>query len=232
MEKRRKIRLWSLFWIMLVCCVFIFQPGEVQAKGQNSRTVRVAFPMQEGMSYFRTDGTPTGYTYTYMEKLSEYTGWKIEYIPYNSGDKNKDIQDAMEDLESGKVDLFGPLLKNQQTREKYLFPQRSYGTVYTVLYALETSDLREDNAKLLSELRVGLLKDADTRNQEVADYLNSENFNYKLRYYETEEEQYQALLDEEIDVISGVSLSPISGARVVEKIFSQSILFCSFTWKY
>lgn len=103
------------------------------------------------MSYFRTDGTPTGYTYTYMEKLSEYTGWKIEYIPYNSGDENKDIQDAMEDLESGKVDLFGPLLKNQQSREKYLFPQRSYGTVYTVLYALKTSDLR-----------VGLLKDADT----------------------------------------------------------------------
>lgn len=227
MEKRRKIRLWSLFWIMLVCCVFIFQPGEVQAKGQNSRTVRVAFPMQEGMSYFRTDGTPTGYTYTYMEKLSEYTGWKIEYIPYNSGDKNKDIQDAMEDLESGKVDLFGPLLKNQQTREKYLFPQRSYGTVYTVLYALETSDLREDNAKLLSELRVGLLKDADTRNQEVADYLNSENFNYKLRYYETEEEQYQALLDEEIDVISGVSLSPISGARVVEKFSPRAYYFAA-----
>ncbi len=39
-------------------------------------------------------------------------GWKIEYVPYNSGDQNKDIQDAMDDLEAGKVDLLGPLLKN------------------------------------------------------------------------------------------------------------------------
>ena len=227
MEKRRKIKLWSLFWIMLVCCIFIFQSGMVQAKEQSSRTVRVAFPMQEGMSYFSTDGTPTGYTYTYMEKLSEYTGWKIEYVPYNSGDENKDIQDAMDDLEEGKVDLFGPLLKNQQTREKYLFPQKSYGTVYTVLYALESSDLREENAKLRDELRVGLLKDAETRNREVTEYLNSENFNYKLRYYDTEEEQYQALLNEEVDVISGVSLSPVAGARIIEKFSPRAYYFAA-----
>ena len=224
MERRKKLRLWTLFWTILVC-VFIFQPGGVQVKAQSGRTVRVAFPMQDGMSYFRADGTPTGYTYTYMEKLSEYTGWKVEYVPYNSGDHNKDIQDAMDDLETGKVDLFGPLLKNEATRTKFLFPQKGYGTVYTTLSALETSDLRENNAKLLATLRVGLLKDADTRNQEVVDFLDSEDFKYKLYYYETEDEQYQALLDEEVDAISGISLSPISGTRVVEKFSPRSFYF-------
>lgn len=50
--------------------------------------------------------------YQVRKKWSEYMGWKIEYVPYNSGDQNKDIQDAMDDLEAGKVDLLGPLLKN------------------------------------------------------------------------------------------------------------------------
>lgn len=183
--------------------------------------------MQQGMSYFRSDGTPTGYTYTYMEKISEYTGWKIEYVPYNSGDFNKDVSDAMEDLSAGKVDFLGPLLKNEQTRSLYLFPERSYGTVYTALYALETSNLREDNAKMIDSLKVGLLKGADTRNQEVMDYLDGEDFHYKLTYYETEKEQYQALLNEEVDVISGISLSPVSGCRVIERFAPRSYYFAA-----
>lgn len=226
MEKRRKKKIWFWFWVILIC-IFMFQPGTVRADTGEERTVRVAFPMQEGMSYFRSDGTPTGYTYTYMEKISEYTGWKIEYVPYNSADENQNISDAMDDLEAGKVDFLGPLLKNEETRNRFLFPERSYGTVYTTLYALETSNLREDNARMFGSLRVGLLKRADTRNQEVVNYLESEDFQYKLTYYETEEEQYRALLNEEVDVVSGISLSPFSGCRVIERFSPRSYYFAA-----
>ena len=226
MEKRRKKKIWFWFWVILIC-IFMFQPGTVRADTGGERTVRVAFPMQEGMSYFRSDGTPTGYTYTYMEKISEYTGWKIEYVPYNSADENQNISDAMDDLEAGKVDFLGPLLKNEETRNRFLFPERSYGTVYTTLYALETSNLREDNARMFGSLRVGLLKRADTRNQEVVNYLESEDFQYKLTYYETEEEQYRALLNEEVDVVSGISLSPFSGCRVIERFSPRSYYFAA-----
>ena len=84
-------------------------------KATQSRTVKVAFPVQDGMSYFHPDGTPDGYNYVYLEKIAEYTGWKMEYIPYDSGDKNADIQNALNDLESGKVDLLGSILKNRYT---------------------------------------------------------------------------------------------------------------------
>ena len=224
MEACSRKKIWACFWAILVC-IFIFSPDAVRADTAAGKTVRVAFPLQDGMSYFRSDGTPTGYTYTYMEKISEYTGWKIEYVPYNSGDYNEDIQSAMEDLHNGKVDLMGPLLKNEQTRNLFLFPEKGYGTVYTALYALETSNLREDNVKLSGELMVGLLKGADVRNQEVIGYLDSEDFRYKLSYYDTEEEQYQALLDEKVDVVSGVTLAPVSGGRVVERFSPRSYYF-------
>lgn len=42
---------------------------------------------------------------------------------------------------------------------------------------------------------MGLWKQAETRNQEVISYLDSENFDYELYYYDTYEEQYQALED-------------------------------------
>ena len=216
MEENRKRKIWLWLWAVLIC-ISIFQPGTVRAEENGGRTVRVAFPLQDGMSYFRSDGTPDGYNYIYMEKLAEYTGWQIEYALYDTGDEDRDIKNAMSDLESGKVDLFGPLLKTEETEGRFLFPENSYGTVYTTLYALETSDLREDNAKMINPLRVGLLADAKMRNQEVEDYLDSEQFDYRLSYYSTEGEQYQALKEEKVDVISGVSLSPFSGCRVIER---------------
>ena len=45
------------------------------------QTIRVAFPTQEGMSFFGHSGKVTGYNYDYLEKISEYTGWEMEYVP-------------------------------------------------------------------------------------------------------------------------------------------------------
>ena len=42
-------------------------------------------------------------------------------------------RNALNDLEAGKVDLLGPLLKNEYTEEIYNFPEQDYGTVYTTL---------------------------------------------------------------------------------------------------
>ena len=171
-----------LLWLCILCA------QNVRARESDTRTIRVAFPVQEGMSYFHQDGTPDGYAYGYLEKIAEYTGWKMEYIPYDSGDEDQDIRDAIRDLKDGKVDLMGPLLKTRYTSSDLLFPEQSYGTVYTTLCTLETSDLREDNAAAVSPLRVGLWNLAQTRNQEVVAYLNAENFDYELHYYDTEEE--------------------------------------------
>ena len=189
-----KAKQWKYILMLFLCCCMVF-PLYVSAKATQSRTVKVAFPVQDGMSYFHPDGTPDGYNYVYLEKIAEYTGWKMEYIPYDSGDKNADIQNALNDLESGKVDLLGSILKNQYTEQIYVFPEQNYGTVYTTFCALETGNLREDNAASAGTLKVGLWKQAETRNQEVISYLDSENFDYELYYYDTYEEQYQALED-------------------------------------
>lgn len=79
------------------------------------QTIRVAFPTQEGMSFFGHSGKVTGYNYDYLEKISEYTGWEMEYVPYGSADGNEAVGSALSDLASGQVDLMGPLLKNAAT---------------------------------------------------------------------------------------------------------------------
>lgn len=133
------------------------------AEDTGRQTIKVAFPTQEGMSFFGHSGKVTGYNYDYLEKISEYTGWVMDYVPYGSDDGNEAVGSALQDLQSGKVDLMGPLLKNAATEKLFEFPENSYGTVYTTLNALSTGSLRESSLHSVEKLRVGLWETAATR---------------------------------------------------------------------
>lgn len=193
----------------------------VQAK------VRVAFPTQEGMSYIGHSGKVTGYNYDYLEKVSEYTGLEMDYVAYPSDDGNEAVGNAMNDLIEGKVDLMGPMLKTEQAQQLFEFPAHSYGTVYTTLCALVSSDFREHNLKDHNSFRVGLWEQAQVRNSEVLAYLESENMPAQILYYETADAQKQALIDGEVDMISSVSLSPVTNTRIVAQFAARLYYFVS-----
>lgn len=98
MRKQRlhTIILFVLFMMLCACAA---------AEG---RVVRVAFLEQEGMSFIGHTGKITGYNFDYLEKISEYTGWQIEYVTYPTADYNEAVGQAIEDLRAGRVDLLGP----------------------------------------------------------------------------------------------------------------------------
>ena len=79
MRKQRlhAIILFVLFMMLCACAA---------AEG---RVVRVAFLEQEGMSFIGHTGKITGYNFDYLEKISEYTGWQIEYVTYPTADYNE-----------------------------------------------------------------------------------------------------------------------------------------------
>ena len=209
---------------LLVCGTF---PVAAKAEENTRRVVRVAFPEQESMSYIGRTGKVTGYNYDYLEKIAEYTGWQLEFVTYPSENRNDAVSSALQDLKDGKVDLMGPLLKNQYTEAEYEFPESSYGTVYTTLCALSSSTLHENTVQNLKQLRVGLWAQATTRNAEVLEYLSTSNLNYTIQYYETSDEQYQALVDGDVDVVSSVSLSPFANTRIIERFAPRSYYFAS-----
>lgn len=217
MRKQRlhAIILFVLFMMLCACAA---------AEG---RVVRVAFLEQEGMSFIGHTGKITGYNFDYLEKISEYTGWQIEYVTYPTADYNEVVGQAIEDLRAGRVDLFGPMLKTSQSQDAFEFPENSYGTVYTTLCAPTTGRLRETNIQSVKPLRVGLWQQAATRNNEVVRYLEAESIEYELVFYSSAAEQEQALMNGEVDVISGLSLSPIANTRIVEQFAARPYYFAA-----
>ena len=213
-----------IFCTMLLISVLFSMTSYAESK---KTVVRVAYPTQEGMSFIGNSGKVTGYNYDYLEKISEYTGLEMEYIPYSSNDGNEAVGNAINDLMEGKVDLLGPLLKSEQTEKLFEFPKHSYGTVYTTLCALSTSDLRENNIHQQKKLKVGLWDKAQVRNSEVIAFLDSEKISYKITYYSSADEQNKALIDKKVDVISSVSLSPVANSRIVAQFAARPYYFAA-----
>ena len=218
MGKRRTALLMLIIWLAVL---FVLP---VRAE-EEPMVIRVAFPVQEGMSSFKRDGTPDGYNFTYLEKIAEYTGWKMEYIPYYGEDNNEAILNALQDVKDGKADLIGPVLKNRGVEESYELCENNYGIVYTTLSALDNSDIREGDALSVRPLKVGLWEQASSINEQVIRYLQSESYDYELFYYGSFEEQYEALLQGSIDVISGRSLNIPERTRIVEEFSPQPYYF-------
>lgn len=100
------------------------------------------------------------------------------------------------------------------------YPQTSYGTVYTTLCALTGSGLHESDLHSMV-FKVGLWKTAETRNSEVINFLESENISYSIVYYSTADDQRAALADGEVDMISGLSLSPVDNTRIIAKFAAR-----------
>lgn len=65
------------------------------------------------------------------------------------------------------------------------------------------------------------------RNSEVLAYLESENMPAQILYYETADAQKQALIDGEVDMISSVSLSPLTNTRIVEQFAARPFYFAA-----
>ena len=202
--------------------------GAADDTGSSERkTVRVAFPEQAGMSFIGRTGHVTGYNYDYLEKISEYTGWDMDYEAYPNMDANEAINSAINDLMAGKVDLLGPMLKNEHTEKLFEFPENSYGTVYTTLCVKTTSTLREASLASAKLLKVGLWKSAVTRNREVINYLDTENIPYEIIYYDTSDEQKLALQNGEIDAMSSLSLSPVDNTRIIAQFSARPYYFAA-----
>lgn len=79
----------------------------------------------------------------------------------------------------------------------------------------------------MKPLRVGLWQQATTRNNEVVHYLEAESIEYELVFYGSAAEQEQALMNGEVDVISGLSLSPIANTRIVEQFAARPYYFAA-----
>lgn len=164
-------------------CIFSFG---INAIGNDNRTIRVAYPIQKGLTEIDEQGNYFGYTYEYLLEIAQYTGWNYEFVQV-PGDINESITKLMKMLENGEIDIMGGMLYNEPMQKIYNYAGNNYGVANTVLQALyENTDI--DNimsSQDVKKIRIAVIENSDTRLKELDEYCKMNLMSPELVYCKT-----------------------------------------------
>ena len=139
--------------ICLIVSISIFFP--VFSIAQNdSESVRIGYYENEVFQEGASQGAvKTGYAYEYYRKISEYTGWKYEYVYGGFGELYQMLLD-------GEIDLLAGLAWRENRADVIGFPDAPMGNeTYNLVKHDDDSDITTDFESLTGK-RIGVLDSA------------------------------------------------------------------------
>ncbi|MEG1973045.1 MAG: transporter substrate-binding domain-containing protein, partial [Oscillospiraceae bacterium] len=168
-----KPKLKKLFAVIVAMVIFVSPCSVISFASEEQQVVRVVFPIQTGLTEIDKNGNYTGYSYDYLKKVAQFTGWQYEIITFPDMETNEAILKSMEMIKNGEADLIGGMLKNDELLKDYDYPENNYGVVYNVLSASENNNIiSESNYMLKGKLKIAVLERAKRKKAELADFLN------------------------------------------------------------
>lgn len=214
----------ALLWSLMASTAFTATAEGTPGK----RIVKLAYPIQKNLSEVDENGNYYGYSTDYLEKVAEFAGWEIEYITYPDMSLNDQITRAMEMVETGEADLLGSTLFFEGLQEKFIYPEKNYGLVFTTLDALDSNTtINEATFMQQKPLRIAILKTAKVRNEELFSFVNSSGLKCEYIYCDTVEEQLAALENKSADVMLKVSLTWLPGLKEIASFAPRPFYFVS-----
>ncbi|MGX8719171.1 MAG: transporter substrate-binding domain-containing protein, partial [Desulfovibrio sp.] len=140
--------------LLALACAFLMAAAVLPAAAlaaPETKTVRVGYyeneVFQEGA---RKDAVKTGYAYEYYRKLSEYTGWKYDYV---YGGFNELYQMLLE----GRIDLLAGLAWREERASLIGYPKAVMGNEsYCLLKHDKDVNITTDPASL-NGCKIGVL---------------------------------------------------------------------------
>ncbi|WP_258106712.1 diguanylate cyclase [Christensenella minuta] len=211
-----KLKLFLCLLLTAALLLFMEAPA-ANAMAKGTRTVRVAFPIQTGLTQLDEYGNYSGYTYEYLEEIAQYTGWNYEFVEV-SGDPNESLLTLMDMLEKGEIDLMGGMLYSEELGQQYDYASYSYGSVETILQVLHDSP--QDitiNSQAPQTFRIAVAGKGGQREQELEDYCKMNMITPVYVRCEGSEEQLEALKNGTADMMLNVSMNYIEGVRTVAR---------------
>ena len=196
-SNRRKI----IYRIISLLCVFaavttLFS-AVVCAENIETKTVRVGYYENEVFQEGAEEGAvKTGYAYEYYCKLSEYTGWKYEYVYGGFGDLYQMLLD-------GEIDLLAGLAFREERASLISYPKKIMGNES---YYLVKHDSDPDITADPSTMKGSTIGVLDSAMVSVLDqYLKDNNVDAKVVTYEDYTGLFDAFDRNEVDILAAES---------------------------
>lgn len=196
--------IFSILFIILNILIF-FNTQEVKAEN----TVRVAFPIQKGITEIDDNGNYSGYTYDYLMEVSQYTNWKYEFVCVD-GDTNTQISTLMNMLINGEIDLMGGMLYMDSLKNLIDYSGYNYGITYSALYVLnENTELNSSNYTTFDKLRIAVIESSTKHSNKLKQFAEMNNIQVEEIYCKSDVDQIEALKQGKADALLNTDVNII-----------------------
>ena len=211
--KRSSVRAISIFLlIMLMGSTLIFSAGSAYASPSDpaDRKIRVAQVDLPNFYDYDRYGPIGGYGFDYLEEISNYTGWKYEYVPVS-------WERGLEMLKTGEIDLLAPAPMTPDLHGCFEYSEREVGLNYSVLsVAAGNTEIAFNDFDAINGIKVGVLKDATNKNS-LMEFEKTNDFRVETVSYNNQAALLKALHDGKVGAILTSSLEKRSTERVIAK---------------
>ena len=206
--------------IVAFCIICLFAVGNVYAAER--RNVRVAFFPMDGYHMVAEDGSYGGMDVEYLNAISNYTAWDIEYV------ECKSWSDALEKLSNEEVDLVGSAQYSEERAEIYSYADLSSGYTFGVIAANQDTDTAYEDFFAMSDFSFGMVKDY-VRRAEFIEYLYYNGIEEpKIIEYETTADMHAALDAGEIDAFVHTFTEVKEGQRLLGRFAPRPFYYITY----
>ncbi len=209
----------SVMALLLVLLFFISGPVSYAANGESSDEsvkakdeeeisyIRVGWFNQEGMQEGSNSYSLNGYNYEYLQKISEYSDWKYEFI-------YEDYNTCLEMLKNGQIDLMGYINKTDENEEEYLFSELPEGYDSFFIAAASNSDLNSGDFKQMNGGTIALVR-TDFNFALVKDLEKHHHIQLRTVFYDNMDQCFEALESGAADMALGRDTLVESGYKTI-----------------
>ena len=196
-NRRRTVFLMIISFICMMLAATVVPSGAAYADDSETRTVRVGYYENEVFQEGAEDGTvKTGYAYEYYRKLSEYTGWKYEYVYGGFGDLYQMLLD-------GEIDLLAGLAWREERATQIGYPNNIMGHESYYLVKHESDDGITADPSTMNGCRIGVLDSAMV--SVLEQYLKDNNVNATVVTYPDHILLFNAFDSKDVDLLAAES---------------------------
>lgn len=192
----------------------------------SGRTIRVAFPQQASVTWTGDTGKRSGYTYEYLERIAQYTGWDYEFVPVE-GSGAEALDESLDKLAQGSVDLVGGVISSPEHRAAFALTRESFATIGVVLQ-MEAS--RSDDPLLSvtedAPLRVAV-SECSTLLNDLDAYAALCDLPYTAVTCVSDNDKRAALADGRADVLLSTDMADSGGLRTAARVSSHPLCFAA-----
>lgn len=220
MVDRHQIRRIRTIIMVLLCVACIFIVGKTYASER--RTVKVAFFPMDGYHIVNEDGSYGGMDVEYLDVISNYATWNIEYVICESW------SDALDKLSNKEVDLVGSAQYSAERAEIYSYADLSSGYTFGVIATNPDVETAYEDFQAMKDFRFGMVEDY-VRKAEFLEYLHFNGIdNPNIIEYATTADMHAALDAGEVDAYVHTFTEVKSGQRLLGRFAPRPFYYITY----